>query len=155
MANRLGNSLTFLQRGLYPDYQRYLKTRKVAKENRPANREELIVILKTIFKHISNNIVEKKAGVLIKGFGYMYMWLMPRKTPFTLKVKGEALKERYNHHTNQRIYTFIYQPPEESNFRCWSMDGFLARDAKRRLKHKILNEGVRYKSYPYSLKTLI
>lgn len=155
MGSHLGERLRFLHKGLYPDYQRYFKNHQVKKENKPKDREELIVIMKTIFKHIGRNVIDRKAGVLIKGLGYFYMWLVPRKMTFKTQVKGQKLKEGFNFHTNQRMYNFIFQPLETSEFKFWSMDGRLTKPLKKELKTKIINEGVKYKAYPYSLKQLI
>jgi hypothetical protein len=133
----------------------YLKYNKIPKKYRVEGREELRKLIKTICKHIGNEIVEKPGGVHIRRLGYFFVWKIPRKTTYHKKIKGGKLEENYNYHTNHYMYSPIFLPSIDKNrtFADWSMDNSFTSTVKQGIKNKV-SSGFKYKIYPYSIQAL-
>lgn len=149
MARRLAESYKLLD---YRIYTEYLKYEKIPEKHKVKNRRELRKIVKTICKHIGNEIVDRQGGVHIKRLGYFFVWKIPRKMTYTTQVKGGSLKENFNHHSYHYMYSPIFLPSLDSKntFKNWSMDNSFSVNVKQGIKHKV-RAGFKYKIYPFSI----
>jgi len=149
MGRNLAKPFNLLHHSINTEYRNY---DHIPKSHRANDREELRKIVITICKHIGQEISDRKAGVHIDRLGYFFVWKVPRKMTYHVKAKGEKIKERYNHHTGQHMYTLIYQPSidKKGTLKLWLMDKCFNRSVKERVRDKILS-GFRYKAYPYSI----
>ena len=59
-------------------YTEYLKYR-LPKKLKCNSRSEVKKVVKTIFQVITEHLLEKQSGVFIDGFGYFFIWKIPRK----------------------------------------------------------------------------
>ena len=133
----------------------YKKYKGVSGSNRLKDREEVRKMVKTICKYIAEELVEREGGVQVKGFGYFFIWKIPRKMTYDIQQKGGEKIEKYNHHTDHHMYSPVYLPTAGARdiYKNWRIDGTFDRPLRRRLKDKIVS-GFKYKMYPYSLRKL-
>lgn len=133
----------------------YRKYKGVSSKNRLKDREEVRKMLKTICKHIGDELVEREGGVQIEGLGYFFVWKIPRKMTYNLQVRGEGLKEHYNHHSGHYMYSPTFLPVVSSRkpYQYWKIENTFERSLKKRIKDKIV-KGFKYKMYPHSLQKL-
>lgn len=138
----------------HKSYVQYRRKKKLVKGTFARDRKELELILCEITKVIGDNMVKRDAGVLIKGLGYFFNWMMPyKKFPYKY-MQGQDRSFYKNHHTEQRLYTLIFLPKEKSCFKDWSLDLQFSEKIKQGVKDRLLS-GFRYKGYPYSLQNLM
>lgn len=137
----------------YDFYTIYNKLKKkVKKALRINNRSEYLAFCRLFFRIIGEEIREREAGVSIKGLGYFYIYLIPRKMPVKYWGKDNRRTERIMHNTGGRIYTYCFIPAKK--FEYWSMDNTFSKPLKEDLFNR-LNGGQRYNGYPYTIKKLI
>lgn len=116
------------------------------------DRRLFLDVVKAVGDHIAQNIVERKGGVLIKGLGYFFVWKVPRKMTFDIKMCGGSKEEHYNYHTGHHMYSPIFMPHlGRNNLRGWSMDNKFCKNIRMGIKNKLLT-GFRYKMYAYSIR---
>ena len=109
-------------------------------------RDNYFKFVKEFFDTISEQVLEKDGGVVIRRLGYFYNWLCPRKFSWRSGSKGEDI---YSVITDNRQYFPTYIPQEA---RCeWTMDKTFSKVYKAELARKI-KSGKRYKSYYASLR---
>ena len=138
------------------DYEFYyiynkLKKKKLKKELRINNRAEFLSFCRRFFRIVSEEIQEREAGVVIKGLGYFYNYLVPRKMPMYHTNDALGVKQSIMYHTDGHIYTLCYIPSD--NFKYWSMDNSFSKEMKRGLYYRLM-KGQRYNGYPFSTKRL-
>lgn len=110
------------------------------------DREEFINFGRSFFRAISENFLKSKAGVKIEGFGYFTPLMCPYKKTYVTPQNGK--KDNYNFHTDNYVYSLVFKPVASISF--WSMDYSFSSAIKKKFV-KSLREGVRYKTYIYSL----
>jgi len=152
MARKLAKSFKLLDHTINTEY---LKYDKIPEKHRVKGREELRKVVSTICKHIGNEIVDRDAGVHIRRLGYFFVWKIPRKMTYNTQIKGEELKENYNHHTNNHMFSPIFLPSLDckNTLQYWSMDNSFCKSIKHGVRDKI-KDGFHYKMYPFSLSNL-
>lgn len=103
-----------------------------------------------MFKEISKSIVESKGGVMINGFGYFFVWRIPRQRVRWKWGKGAFI---WDSHTNGFHHVPIFLPAGgRKNLKLWSMDRKFLKGVKEGIKLKIKG-GFRYKNYLYTLSS--
>ena len=152
MAKRLATPFRLMHHSINTEYRNY---DKIAEKHRVGDREELRKLMKAICKVIGEQIVERPGGVHIHRLGYFFVWKIPRKTTFHMKVRGEGLKESYNYHSNHHMFSPIFIPSVDSRktLEGWSMDNSFTSVVKQGIKDKVRANFI-YRAYPYSIKTL-
>ena len=148
MNSRTGKTTRVLDNNIWKEYNKTNPPQKYQLENR----EELKKIVKQIFKTIAEEIIEKKAGVLIRGLGYFFNWKVPKKMKYTITRKGKAPEERYNFDTDMYMTLPTFLPADD--FKMWSMDATFNRTLKKALRTKLVN-GFKYNIYPYTFKKIL
>jgi hypothetical protein len=128
-----------------------LKLKLKNDSHRINDRAEFLRFCRLFFKKVSEELMEREAGVCIKGLGYFYVYLIPRKmTGFFHTSEGQ--QEVFNHHTDNHTYALCYVPNKK--FGLWSMDASFS-DKMRKQIAKNLSGGLRYNGYPYTMKKMI
>lgn len=150
----IAESAKVLDHHMHKAYVAYRRRYNVQKGLRAKDRDELFDIVSAIFEQMGKHTVESTGGLAIKGMGYFFAWLIPKKTTFRRMTKDQPIEHKFNHHTNQRIYSFVFLPKENSDFRFWSMDNKFSKGVKNRLKERIMN-GFRPKGFPYSIQSFL
>lgn len=131
------------------DYTKY-KVRHIPKSQRLQNRQEVMDFSTEFFKTISENITKQKAGVLVKGLGYFFIWQVPRKLKYRDYSKENSQYE-YNFHTNHKMYMPVFEPDVSSGLKFWSMDKAFHSSVKKDLC-KRLKAGEKFKMYANSFR---
>lgn len=139
---------------LHKAYVAYRRKYGVKKGVKAQDRTELFKISMCIFKHMAKYITESSGGLVIKGWGYFFAWLIPKKMTYRQITRNQPSREKFNLHTNQRIYTLVFLAKKGGAFWPWSMDGKFTVPIKQRLKERILN-GFRPKGFPYSIQNFL
>ena len=152
MTRKLAKPYLLLHHSIYTEYLNY---KKMPVSHRIKGREEVRNIVKTICKHIGNEIVDRKAGVHINGLGYFFIWKIPKKMTYNKKIKGVGLEENFNYHTNNYMYSPILLPSldKKDTLAYWSMDNSFVNKLKQGVKKNVM-AGFKYKIYPYSIRRL-
>lgn len=152
MARKLAKSFKLLDHRIYTEYLNY---DKIPNKHRVEDRQELRRIVKTICKHIGNELVERQGGVHVRRLGYFFVWKIPRKMTFTTQVRGGKLKESYNHHSDNHMYSPVFLPAldHRNTLKDWGMDNAFSVNVKQGIKNKV-RRGFKYKIYPFSLAKL-
>ena len=150
MGNKshIGYSIRILDNNIWEEYKKTNPSNKVKFDNR----EEFKKVVKEIFKVISEQILEKKAGVLIRGLGYFFIWKIPRKIKYGLYKRGESIDYKYNHYTDMYMYSPTFLPAK--SLEGWSFDTSFNHNIKKGLKKNLLNRIV-YKMFPFSFKSIL
>lgn len=133
-----------LDDGIYTEYKKYRLPKKV----KCKDRNELKKVVKAIFKVISEELLEKQYGVYLDGFGYFFIWKIPRKMTYNIMNKGGKVEEHYNYKTNNYMYSPIFIASKY--YKGWSMDNTFNKTFKKKLKDKLVS-GFKYKTYLNSL----
>ena len=137
----------------YDFYTIYNKEKKkVRKDLRINKRQEFLSFAKLFSRTIGKELMEREAGVSIKGLGYFYVYLMPRKMAVRFWNNKNELADGIMYHTDGRLYSYCYIPSKQ--FRFWSMDNTFTNEHKRELYRRLIG-GQRYNGYPYTMKKLI
>lgn len=142
---KLTGVIRVLDDSIYTEYLKY----RLPKKLKCKDRNELKKIVKSIFEVITENLIEKKYGVYIEGFGYFFIWKIPRKLTYNVMKKGEGVEENFNYKTGNYMYSPVFIA--NRYYRGWSMDNTFNTTFKKKLKNKILS-GFKYKTYLNSLK---
>lgn len=150
MARRLAQAFNLLNHTIYTEYLDY--NERIPEKHRVKDREELRQIVKSICKHIGEELVERKGGVHVRRLGYFFVWKIPRKMTYTTQVRGGNLKESFNHHSNHYMYSPVFLPSldKRKTLKNWSMDNSFCSSVKQGIKKKI-KSGFDYKIYPFSI----
>lgn len=136
-------------------YTEYVKNNNISKEHRAKGRKELFLIVRTIFKHIAKNLVEKTGGVMISGWGYFFIWKIPRKMSFEIRTRGKEKEEKFNYSTDHHMYSPIFLSSDgTTNMKGWIMDNKFCEKIKSGMTQKI-RSGFKYRMYAYSLNKLL
>ena len=56
-----------------------IKKQKLKKEHRINDRSEFLGFCRKFFEIVSEELMEREAGVCIKGLGYFYVYLIPKR----------------------------------------------------------------------------
>jgi hypothetical protein len=149
MSKKLATPFNLLNHKINTEYLNY---DKIPDKHRAGDREELRKIVKTICKHIAEEVVEREGGVHISRLGYFFVWKIPRKMTYNTKVRGGTLEEKFNYHTNHYMFSPIFLPSIDSRntLKYWGMDNSFSVNIRQGIKEKV-SSGFKYKIYPYSL----
>lgn len=150
--NRLRQIRSVINRFSYKHYNNYFK--KHPRKHRMKDREEWFKFCNDFLEVVADNLIEREAGVMLEGFGYFFVWRIPRKLQYNLKKNGEKTSH-YSFHTDNHIFTPVFQPVVSSShyLRFYSMDNSFAKPIKRGIRDK-LKSGGSYKNYIYTYKKL-
>lgn len=132
------------------EYTRYREHKLISKENRIKGRPNYKKFVNTYFKVIAEEFVEREGGVCIKGFGYWFNWMPPKKIVGSYRKDSEFV-DMYSFATNHHLYFPTFWATDRLVW--WCMDKTFNRGLKRQLKDKI-NAGKKYKMYLSSMKQL-
>lgn len=151
--NRLRQIRSVINRFSYKHYNNYFK--KHPRKHRMKTREEWFKFCNDFLEVVADNIVEREAGVMLDGFGYFFVWRIPKKMKYNLMRAGENATEHYSFHTDNHMYSPIFQPllSPANHLRFYSMDNAFAKPIKRGINKK-LTSGGSYKNYIYTYKKL-
>jgi len=145
---KLTGTYRLLDDEIYTHYRKYRLPKKI----KCRDRRELKTIVKTIFEVIAEHLVEKSHGVILRNFGYLFIWKIPRKTSYNIMTNGGKVKEKFNYKTDNHIYSPVLIP--SLPFKGWSMDNTFNKTLKLKLKDKLV-AGKKYFTYIHSLKNII
>ena len=137
----------------YDFYKIYnsLKKTKLIKSDRINDRKEYLDFCRLFFKIVSEELLEREAGVCIRNLGYFYMLLVPRKAQLLTWKDGERVKT-IPFHTDGRRYAMSFMP-NKKRFRFWSIEAAYTAKNRKEFYKRIIN-GQRYNGYPHSTETL-
>jgi len=149
MNSRTGKSIRILDNLIWKEYQKKSRYKKYKLDNR----EELKIIVKEIFKVVSEKILSNTGGVFIRGFGYLFNWKIPNnKLLYSTTVAGKEVEKNFNYYTKNYMYSPTFVPVKK--LEGWSMDNTFNRQFKKNLKTELVN-GKKYKTYIYSFQNLL
>ena len=116
------------------------------------NNEAMKKLIRAIFKKIAISMHESPGGVVLKNFGYMYVFRSPNKVSFEQKWDGDIF---VNHKKKGRLIrpVFMASKRPQSKFKTWSMDLTFSQYVQHRTNRKVYDGGV-FKAYPYTVKML-
>lgn len=151
--NQLKEIRSVINRFSYKHYNNYFK--KNPKKYRMSNREEWFKFCNDFLEVVAENIVDREAGVMLKGFGYFFVWRVPKKMQYSLMKAGKEKTEHYSFHTDNHMYSPIFQPliSPANYLRFYSMDNAFSKPIKKGISKKLKN-GESYKNYVYTYKKL-
>jgi hypothetical protein len=152
MRKKIAKSFNLLDHSIYTEYRKY---KKISKNNRIKGREDLRKLVGKICEHIGKEIPERRGGVHIRRLGYFFIWKIPKKMSYNRFVKGEKVKELFNYHTDQYMFSPVFLPSIDSKETLinWSMDNSFSYKIRGRVKERV-SEGYKYRMYPYSIYRL-
>lgn len=151
--NGLANIVVFQGKTIYNAYNAFKKG--IPKKDRITDRSVFRAVVSEIFKKVANDLVENEGGVLVKEWGYFFIFRGVNKYSF-IKRKDDGTDELiYNARKNMRIIMPIFMPHTRgtNSFHGWSMDRAFTQNIRNRLTEKLYS-GVKYKCYPYTLLKL-
>lgn len=144
----------FLNNRLSIPYNAYCKRKKISKYEK-VDKYLLIKIAGNILKEIGKQMVISKGGVMIKNFGYFFVWKTQAKITYGEKFKHSPGEPRFNYHTNNYFYTPVFIPAGGPyNMKYWSMDHKFCKQVKDGICEKLVS-GFKYRTYVYSLRRLL
>ena len=121
-------------------YQYYIQNSKIASREEVENYVEHGKLISSFYKIVSEQILESKGGVYIKGFGYfgiMKLMSIPVKR-FDMKDKKTKLN------TKTEMFNTYFVPISKNNLaRLYTFDMSFSRDYFKAFLEKI-NQGYRY-----------
>lgn len=133
-------------------YNAYCKAKKVRKVDK-VKKEDLELIMNTIFKKIRDNLIEKEGGVMISQFGYFgSVRTYGNKTKRYGPKKTDIFLTSWNNGMRLRIIFFPYK--RDPLLKFWSMDFSFSARIFKGIKNNI-QKGKKYKSYFFSLRKLL
>lgn len=148
------NKGAFLNANLSVPYNAYCKRKKISKYEK-VDKVTLIKIAGNIFKEIALQMVESKGGVLIKNFGYFFVWKTQARGTYGEKYKSTPNEPHFNYHTKNFYYKPIFIPAAgPNNMRYWSMDHKFSLAVRKGIKEKLVS-GFKYRMYVYSVRRLL
>jgi len=136
----------------YYKYNKLKKKKSFKKEHRINQRGVYIKFCREFFNIIQEELLEREAGVCIKGLGYFYIHLVPLKEMRKYFDEDGNMMETSWFLTDGHRYKPNFIPSKR--FRYWALDNSFADRLNNNL-HKNLIAGKRYNAYPYSTKKLI
>ena len=148
MNSRVANNTRLLDNSIWNEYNK----KYISKKYKFESREEFKKVIKEIFKVIAKNLIEKEAGVLLRNFGYFFIWKIPQKMKYSITERGKNVVEKYNMYTDNYMYSPQFLGG--SNMSQWSMDNTFNYNIKKNLKSKLLS-GKHYKMFVNTFKSLI
>jgi hypothetical protein len=145
---------SFLDMSLSTHYNAYCKAKKISKYDK-VDRLVMLKVVGNIFKEIGIQMVEAKGGVLIRNFGYFFVWKTQAKTTFGEWYRHTDRQPQFNYATKNYMYKPVFVPAGGAfNLRFWSMDNKFERPLRVKIKHKLI-AGFKYRTYVYSLRKLL
>jgi hypothetical protein len=139
----------------YAFYIARCKAKKISAKDL-LNKQELVKVKTTVLKTMRTSILNNLGGVLIKNFGYFYIFRYPYKRQVRRTTKVTPMLQ------NESIWEtgfFRYQPMfipfnGDSEVKFFSMDYSFTDKFTKELKEK-LRGGHKYYSYAYTIKPLL
>ncbi len=121
-------------------YQHYIQNSKIATREEVANYVEHGKLISSFYKIVSEQILESKGGVYIKGFGYFGIMKLMK-----MPVKRFDMQERkMKLNTKNEMFNTYFVPISKNNlFRLYTFDMSFSRDYFKAFLDKI-NQGYRY-----------
>lgn len=137
-------------RQVYTEFVKYKNKHKLAKNNQ-VKRGDFEKIYKQMFITLEQQIEESKGGVMIKKFGYFFVWKSSkRKKSYFINENGVRIGY-YNRHFKGYKYKIVFLPIKGTNgLTFFSMAGKINKALRKRILKRIKG-GVIYKNYAYSL----
>jgi hypothetical protein len=132
------------------EYTRYREYDKLAQTHRIKGRPNYKKFVNTYFKVIADELLEREGGVCIKGFGYWWNWMPPKKV-IGGRYTVRGLEEMYSFVTDHHLYLPTFWATDRLVW--WCMDKTFNVTYKKKLKDKI-KAGKTYKMYLASMKQL-
>lgn len=121
------------------EYKTYYKrSKRIPKRYKCIYNNEIISITKEIFKTIALNLVNRKAGVLIKGIGYFYIGLSGKPLPKGATINGYQIFENFDmkgHNVYPTLYTKIFG---RDSLKIWFMEASYFKGLRRSIVKKLL-----------------
>lgn len=130
------------------EYTEYKK--KIPKKSHLGGREEIREFSKAFFEKVADALIETEGGVYIRGLGYFFVWLIPRKIAFDKYIGGEYLGSGYNYHTDMHPISPMFYP-QYPQFAYFSMDNTFSDRVKKGVSRNVF-KGKKYKMYLSTLK---
>ena len=144
----------FLNPSLSVPYNAYCKRKGISKYEK-VDKVLLLKIVGNIFKEIGIQITDSKGGVMIRNFGYFFVWKTQARIPYGARYKNNGSEPMFNYATKNYMYKPIFIPSGgPNNMRYWSMDHKFEKPLRMRIKNKLI-AGFKYRMYPYSLRRLL
>lgn len=91
-----------------------------------------------IMDEIAEQMLEHPGGLLLKDFGYFFVYRIEKKLRKRITPKGEKQRYLYSHHTDNHVYSPLFIPDKSKYKRVWTMDGAFSTPFKKRLQEKLL-----------------
>lgn len=137
-------------RQAYKEYRDHYKGQNKSRKDLVVHRDRYTVAVSAIGESIAELLVKKPGGVFMKKLGYFFIWMIPRPLVNTMPSKNGSIK-KYNHHTNNKMYTPIFMPVKNIWLSLWTMDKKFTKPLKKTLSEEIIS-GKRYKTFFYDFK---
>ncbi|AGO47578.1 hypothetical protein Phi4:1_gp044 [Cellulophaga phage phi4:1] len=122
-------------------YRKEAKLRKVVNTKRKSNHRKITACF---WNKVSENLIEKEAGVLVNGLGYFCVSMVPEKQlPYKKGVKGRHI----NPHTKSKIYfPVLITTKHDKVFNVFNMDRAFSKKVRKGIQRK-LKSGFKYSNY--------
>jgi hypothetical protein len=124
-------------------YKNFIKQKKKVGLTDKAEIHKLGV---AIMREISIQALEYPGGLLLKDFGYFFIYRIEKKLRKRITPKGQKHRYLYSHHTNNHVYSPLFIPVNTRYKKMWTMDGTFSKKFKRRL-HDKLKSGERFLNF--------
>lgn len=136
----------FAERDRLTSYSFYVFYKK-EKYRTTLSQRDFFKVVKTIWKVVARNLLERQGGVLLDRFGYLCHWMTPKKKIFKYPVQGSR-KLATNSHTegywyNTALFSEVFAVDP---LKGWSLDrSFNLKIKEGRWRQQL--KGMKYKFY--------
>jgi hypothetical protein len=145
------NADILFSRETYNEYRKYCKRLHVAPTNKVREYREYKAVIHSLFKAIVDLIIEKESGVLIKGFGYFFVF---RSYGHIRKMTQGKYKLFTLAYGGMRVRLVFLSDYSDFHMPFWSFEGRFS-DYLQLAVTEQAKEGKKYKGYPYTMRTMI
>lgn len=130
-------------------YREYISSLSKPKNKRISSTGLIQLCVSEIFKHVADDLVNNKAGVVLRRIGYFGIWRVPEISILPTSYRYIELNE----HSEGYQYVIDFFPESTSNklMSIWRMDRMFNNSLKKRISKK-LKSGFKYSNLYFTLK---
>lgn len=135
------------------DFFEFLERRMNRKKKDRPFRKEKRVIVNKLFEVIRDEFINRSAGVVLEGIGYMCVWVTPRKVRMRDYSKGGKPFSKFMHETNGYFYNLALFP-EIFNSGLTTRGWIMERTFRKPLKRAVFFNVAAGKKYYFHYKAV-
>ena len=145
------NDRILREKETYEAYKAYCKRQKVATRNTIKNQKDFNLAVSAISKGVANLIVEKKSGLLLKDFGYFFVF---RSYGHTYSRTRSGRKRFYMERGGLRSRIIFMPDQTDFHMKFWTFENRFIRKVQLAVTEKA-NDGEKYIGLPYTVGKLL